>query len=230
MDMEHDMYGGQKRVWNMQRYHRKPVNEYVKKCKITKESWENCFEKLYRKINTNVQEEIITPEEQGHWKFTMELLRMSKEKLNNRKASDSITIPIFKTGEKTDPQSYRGTSILVYISAVMKLFTKILAEVVAKTGISEKQQGYRKNGSITDAIFVLFQIVEKAFNNIRLANVIKILRQRSVDPNITAIIREINTENAFFIKANGDPSKRVHVADGIRQGVIVIVRSNSNYS
>ncbi|KAI4501058.1 hypothetical protein M0802_003861 [Mischocyttarus mexicanus] len=269
--MDHDIYGGQRQVWNMLRNCRKPVNDYVQICNITKESWENYFENLYHKSNTNVQVEEITPEEEGHWKFTKELLRTSIQKLKNRKApgldnitnewikyrgstligelhnlfnkiieerkmptqwKDSITIPIFKKGEKTDPQNYRGISLL---GAVMKLFAKILSEVVAKTGISEEQQGFRKNRFTTDAIFVQHKVVEKAiefnkvaflcfvdiektFDNIRLADVIKILRQRKVDPNITTIIREINTNNACFIKVNGDLSKRIHVADGIRQG------------
>ncbi|KAI4474608.1 hypothetical protein M0802_015537 [Mischocyttarus mexicanus] len=64
IDMEHDISGGQRRVLNMLRNRRKPVNEYVQICNIIKESWENYFENLYRKINTSVQVEEITPEEQ----------------------------------------------------------------------------------------------------------------------------------------------------------------------
>ncbi|KAI4475988.1 hypothetical protein M0802_014961 [Mischocyttarus mexicanus] len=44
---------------------------------------------------------------------------------------------------------------------VLKLFTKILSEVVAQTGVREEQQAFRKNSSTIDAIFILRQIAEK---------------------------------------------------------------------
>ncbi|KAI4475403.1 hypothetical protein M0802_015162 [Mischocyttarus mexicanus] len=59
---------------------------------------------------------------------------------------------------------------------------------------------------------------EKAFDNVKLTDVLKILRQRNVDSNILAIIKELNNDNACYIKANGNLSKSVQVADGIRQG------------
>ncbi|KAI4474607.1 hypothetical protein M0802_015536 [Mischocyttarus mexicanus] len=107
----------------------------------------------------------------------------------------------------------------------MKVFTKILSEVVAQTGISEEKQGFQKNRSTTDAIFILRQIaekaiefnkiafvcfvdLEKAFDNGRLTDVLKILRQRNMDPNISAIIRKLNTDNACYIKAIGDLTKQ----------------------
>lgn len=48
-DMEHDLYGRQKRVWNMLRNRKKPVNEYVIVCttRITTEEWERHFRTLY---------------------------------------------------------------------------------------------------------------------------------------------------------------------------------------
>lgn len=57
---------------------------------------------------------------------------------------------------KDHPKNYRGIGLL---SSVSKLFTKILLDEVASTGISEKYQGFRKNRS---TILTIRQITEKA--------------------------------------------------------------------
>lgn len=46
-DMEHDLYGGQRRIWNMLRNRKKPVNEYVHTTRITTEEWERYFWERY---------------------------------------------------------------------------------------------------------------------------------------------------------------------------------------
>lgn len=71
----------------------------------------------------------------------------------------SITLLIFKKGDKKIPGNYRGIALL---SAILKLFTRILAHIIEeKIPLSEEQQGFKKNRSTTDAIFVARQLVEK---------------------------------------------------------------------
>lgn len=48
--------------------------------------------------------------------------------------------PLFKRADKADPENYKGISVL---NSVTKLFTKIIAEEMGLTGISEEQQGFR---------------------------------------------------------------------------------------
>ena len=67
--------------------------------------------------------------------------------------------PVFKKGDKQLPGNYRGITLL---SVVSKLFTKLLAEYIVDTGISEEQQGFRCNRSTIDAIFIMCRITEKA--------------------------------------------------------------------
>ena len=45
--MGHELYGGQKRIWNMLRNRKRPVNEYIQISKITTEFWKKYFEQLY---------------------------------------------------------------------------------------------------------------------------------------------------------------------------------------
>ncbi|XP_050456668.1 craniofacial development protein 2-like [Cataglyphis hispanica] len=74
-----------------------------------------------------------------------ELAKLFQKVLINRTVpSDwkkSITIPIFKKGDKKKPENYRGVTLL---SAAMKLFTRILANKISeKIPMSEEQQGHR---------------------------------------------------------------------------------------
>ena len=75
----------------------------------------------------------------------------------------SIIIPLFKRGNETDPDNYRGISLL---SDVSKVFTAILNKRLynwaGKEGkISKEQAGFRKHYSTTDHIFTLTSIIKR---------------------------------------------------------------------
>lgn len=69
----------------------------------------------------------------GGKNFHSELAKMFQKVLTDRMVpSDwrkSITIPIFKKGDKKKPENYRGVTLL---SAVMKLFTRILTNKISE--------------------------------------------------------------------------------------------------
>jgi len=106
----------------------------------------------------------------------------------------STIIPLFKKGSKTNPDNYRGITLL---NTTLKLFTKVtLSKLLQYTQPREEQQGFRRNWSTTDAIFIVHQIAEKsiefnhtaymcfvnltkAFDWVRLADVIECLRTDS---------------------------------------------------
>ncbi|XP_057671969.1 uncharacterized protein LOC130903737 [Diorhabda carinulata] len=46
-DMENDLYGGQKKIWNMIRDIKRPINEYIHTKTITLKEWERYFHELY---------------------------------------------------------------------------------------------------------------------------------------------------------------------------------------
>lgn len=147
------------------------------------------------------------------------------------KWKECITVPVFKKGEKTDPENYRGISLL---GSVTKLFTKIIAEEVASTGIADEQQGFRRNRSTIDTVFILRQKTEKAieynkaafmcfidltkaFDRVRLTNVLRILKSRKISPRIVTIIKELNSGNSTFIKMENSLTKKILISNGIRQ-------------
>ena len=74
---------------------------------------------------------------------------------------ESIIVPIYKKGDKTDRRTYRGISLL---SVTHRILTNI--RLSGLTPYSEKitedhQSGFQRNGSTTDHIFCICRILEK---------------------------------------------------------------------
>lgn len=158
---------------------------------------------------------------------------MEKRKIPNQ-WREEITIPVFKKDKKTEPGNYRGITLL---STIQKLLTKIIAAKIANTGTCEEQQGFRNNRSTMDAIFTLtirqivaqaikcdkpaflcFVDLTKAFNRVRLKDVIRFLRKRKINKNIMTVIKKLNTNNTTKIKIDGTLTESVPVTTGVRQG------------
>jgi len=57
-DMEHNLYGGQKKIWNTLRNRRRVVNEYVPITTITTEEWEEYFRNLYGNVQSTSQQTV----------------------------------------------------------------------------------------------------------------------------------------------------------------------------
>jgi hypothetical protein len=74
---------------------------------------------------------------------------------------ESITVPVHKKGDKTDCNNYQGISLL---STAYKILSNILLARLTpyvKEVIGDHQCGLRRNRSITDQIFYIWQTLEK---------------------------------------------------------------------
>jgi hypothetical protein len=72
---------------------------------------------------------------------------------------ESITVPIHKKGDQTDCNNYRGSSLL---STAYKILSNILlARLTPYVNeiIGDHQCGFRRNGTNTDQIFYMRQIL-----------------------------------------------------------------------
>lgn len=146
---------------------------------------------------------------------------------------DSITVPIFKKGDKKTPDNYRGITLL---NTTLKCLTSIINNKLQKhIATAEEQQGFRKNRSTVDAIFILRQIIEKAiefntpafmcfvdltkaFDRVRKEDVVQILIEEKVPQPIIDIIIDINSGNTTKIQTNQGLTETINVLEGIRQG------------
>jgi hypothetical protein len=83
----------------------------------------------------------------------------NKEELP-QKWKESIIVPIYKKGDKTDCNNYRGISLL---RTARRILSKILVARLTPyvNEIIGDQCGFRRNRSTTDQIFYIQQILEK---------------------------------------------------------------------
>jgi len=74
---------------------------------------------------------------------------------------ESIIVPIYKKGEKTDCSNYRG--ILLLSTTCTTLSNILLSRLTLYAGeiIGDYQYGFRRNRSTTDHTFCIRQILEK---------------------------------------------------------------------
>lgn len=75
--------------------------------------------------------------------------------------SSSIIVPVFKKGDSTDPNNYRGIRL---VSNMCKLFTSILNKRLLEWSkynnvITDAQFGFKPNYGTRDAIFALHSII-----------------------------------------------------------------------
>lgn len=80
---------------------------------------------------------------------------------------DGLIVPVFKKGDESDVQNYRGITL---VSVISKIFTCILnnrlSDWCAKNNIvSDAQFGFKKGLSTTDAIFCLNSVISHMLNN-----------------------------------------------------------------
>lgn len=100
----------------------------------------------------------------GGRELALELLVFIQKIFDNQEIPkdmrNSITIPIYKKGDKKRPENYGGITLL---SSVLKIITKVtLNKLNMELENNEEQMGFRRNRSTTDAIYVVRQIVEKS--------------------------------------------------------------------
>ena len=146
---------------------------------------------------------------------------------------NSITIPIFKKGQKTCPENYRGITLL---NTTMKLFTGVLKDKLERhITNAEEQQGFTKGRSTTDAVFIIKQIKEKAiefgrpayicfidltkaFDRVRLGDILNMLIETKTPSSITKIIHNLNNNNVTKVRAGDQFTENIPTPGGIRQG------------
>jgi hypothetical protein len=80
---------------------------------------------------------------------------------------ESIIVPIHKTGDKTDCNNYRGTSLLsTSYNILSNILLSRLSPYVDEI-IGNHQCGFRRNRSTTDQIFCIRQILGKSGSTVR---------------------------------------------------------------
>ena len=152
-----------------------------------------------------------------------------------------ILSPLHKSGEKSDPNNFRGIAVS---SCFGKLFNKILQRRLEKFCKSEKSisdlQGSGKAGSRTSDhllivrclfdkyvklqgrhLYTCFVDLRKAFDTVPRAKLFfTLLKDYSIGGNFLKIIQQIYTENQIFVKLSDGLLQPFYTTVGVKQGCV----------
>ena len=153
----------------------------------------------------------------------------------------SIT-PIFKSGDLSDPNNYRGICVS---SCIGKFFTSILNQrllsyVSKHQTLCNSQIGFLPHHRTSDHIFTLRTIVDKyvlnrsggkvyacfidlkkAFDSIWHNGLLYKLQQNNISGRFYALIKNIYSKSNCFIKLGTEKTKTFQYSRGVRQGCIL---------
>ena len=148
---------------------------------------------------------------------------------------ESIIVPIYKKGDKTDCGNYRGISVL---PATYKILSNILLSrltAYAEEIIGDQQCGFRRNRSATDHICCIRQILErrweynetllhlfidfkKAYDYVRREVLYNILIEFVVPKKLVRVIKMCLTETYSIVRVGKNLSEMFLIRNGLKQG------------
>jgi hypothetical protein len=151
--------------------------------------------------------------------------------------TESILCSIYKSGDKTDPENYRGISLLNVLGKSLDLiFENRLRDWEAKhKKLSQSQAGFRTQYSTVDHIFTLQHIILryrsekkkvyvafvdfcKAFDCInRIALLYKLIKE-GLSPCFIRLVRSIYSKTTTSLK--NIPNSKFPVKSGVQQGAV----------
>ena len=74
---------------------------------------------------------------------------------------ESIIVPIYKKGNKTDCNNYRGISLLPTTHKILSNILLSKSSTYTEEIIGDHQSGFRRNRSTTEHMFCIREILEK---------------------------------------------------------------------
>lgn len=148
---------------------------------------------------------------------------------------ESWITPLHKTGPRNQCENYRGLSVT---STFSRLYGRTIAKLITndyQLYQTEEQSGFRAGRSTIDNIFCLTQIIEKrmatarethlvfvdltkAYDNVPIKNLFKILEESPINATIIKTIKEMYRDTHARVKVGTKLTSNFKVTKGLRQG------------
>ena len=161
--------------------------------------------------------------------------------LNPDSWKTGVNVPIYKSGDPTNPSNYRGITLN---SALGKLFYQILNNRVVEylednDLLSKEQAGFRKGFRTTDHIFVLRKIIDKyihnrngriyacfvdfqkAFDSVWHDALLLKLHNTGIQGKCFQTIRDMYRNSSVCAKTTDGYSRKIPVLKGVHQGNVL---------
>ena len=152
---------------------------------------------------------------------------------------NQITIPVFKKGQKSDCNNYRGIAILCVTNKIISKTILNRLIPVLDSQLNESQCGFRSNRGCSDQLFNLRIIMHrakeyntplylsfidlcKAYDSINRNALWKVLRHSyNLPSKIINIIKAFHEETQGVVRYKGQTSKEFPIRSGVKQGDIL---------
>ena len=151
---------------------------------------------------------------------------------------DAILVNIFKKGDATDCNNYRGISLLSIPGKVFALILLSRVSAAMEATVMEQQSGFRQGRGTIDQVFTLNQILsnsyeynttthmcfidlKKAYDTVNRPAMWRVLPQTGLSGKVQRLLHSLHSNTRAFIRAHGKLSDPFQVTNGVRQGCVL---------
>ena len=145
---------------------------------------------------------------------------------------DAIIVPIPKKGDLTSCDNWRGIVLLDVVGKVLEKIIQMRLQRVAEMELPESQCGFREGRGCSDMVFMVRQLVEKAYehkskvfltfvdlkkayDSVPRKGLWKALRKLGIPENVIVIIQSFHDNMSAQICCNGKLSDDISVGNGL---------------
>src|SRR5215469_17341388 len=142
---------------------------------------------------------------------------------------------IYKNGEKSDCSNYRGISLLNTACKILATVINNRLTTYAEDLLSQEQNGFRRNRTTTDKIFIMQQMLEKcyeyniemhllfidlkqAFDSVDRQKTIQILQELRIPNKLVQLMKMTLKNTEASVKIENLTSKPFLISSGVCQG------------
>jgi hypothetical protein len=164
----------------------------------------------------------------------LELLNIRRSEKMPNEQNKSIICPIYKKGRKSEYSNYKGISLLNTAYKILATAINTRLKTFAEDLLSREQNGFRRNRSTTDDIFIMRQILEKCYEyNIEMhvlfidfkqdfdsadrQKTIQILQELRIPNKLVRLIKMTIQNTEASVKMENLTSNPLPVSSGVRQ-------------